>query len=82
MLSTQLQQHYFNAPYQLSIMPEYMRSDGSLQSDPEDADIVDIQLERGDTILLATDGLYDNLFDHVRLEEASASFWFVSKVHF
>jgi selenophosphate synthetase-related protein len=42
-----------------------MRSEGSLQSAPEDAMVVDIQLERGDTVLLATDGLYDNLFDHV-----------------
>lgn len=42
-----------------------MRSNGNLQSAPEDADVVDIQLERGDTILLATDGLYDNLYDHV-----------------
>lgn len=57
------QQHYFNAPYQLSILPKNQQK-GSLRDDPEDADRYhDLHVESGDLIIVATDGVFDNLFD-------------------
>jgi hypothetical protein len=35
---------------------------------PEDSDIQEFQLEQGDLILLATDGVWDNLYDDEILE--------------
>ncbi|KAG2226211.1 hypothetical protein INT45_003356 [Circinella minor] len=48
------QQHAFNFPYQL----------GTNSPDkPKDAQTFDIKVEKGDVIVLGTDGLFDNLFD-------------------
>lgn len=50
---TKEQQHYFNCPYQI----------GSSRDVPEDAQkIVFDDLQSGDIILAATDGVFDNLF--------------------
>ncbi|KAI7865810.1 phosphatase 2C-like domain-containing protein [Spinellus fusiger] len=48
------QQHSFNFPFQLGT--------GSPDK-PTDAQVFTIQVERGDIIILGSDGLYDNLFD-------------------
>ncbi|KAJ7556109.1 hypothetical protein O6H91_05G068800 [Diphasiastrum complanatum] len=49
------QQHSFNFPYQL----------GSESSDPPSAaEVFSLQVKAGDIIVLGTDGLFDNVFDH------------------
>eukprot|EP00898_Chlorokybus_atmophyticus_P005587 jgi/Chlat1/6029/Chrsp4S06327 len=57
--SSPVLEHYFNCPLQFA-------SDGSFKFAADlavDADVIEYQLRLGDTILLATDGLWDNLFD-------------------
>jgi protein phosphatase PTC7 len=60
---SQDQTHYFNCPYQLSVP----RSDNSqlLQDDPRLADELQtpIDLYKGDVVIVASDGLTDNVFD-------------------
>ncbi|KAI8577426.1 hypothetical protein K450DRAFT_252361 [Umbelopsis ramanniana AG] len=51
---TEEQQHSFNFPYQLGT--------GSFDS-PQDAQQFTVKVEKGDIIILASDGLFDNLFD-------------------
>jgi len=66
------QQHYFNAPYQLSLPPQQARSGSTssmLQDSPDEADTSSVPLEEGDVIVLATDGLWDNLDDEMIWEE-------------
>lgn len=62
------QQHYFNTPYQLSLPPQ-PQSGSMLQDSPEVAEASSVQLKEGDVILLATDGLWDNLDHEMILEE-------------
>ena len=52
-------QHQFNYPYQLGI-----GIDGKPYGtdSPEDAQIYTIELERGDIVVMATDGLFDNVW--------------------
>lgn len=65
------QQHFFNSPFQLSIPPVDRR--GEVHSDmPEDAAVTSFQIELGDIILTATDGLFDNMDDHLILRELSS----------
>jgi len=58
---TQEQQHYFNAPYQLSIIPD--TSIAYLQNTPHDAEDEQFCAEEGDVIILGTDGLWDNMYN-------------------
>ncbi|KAJ8957336.1 hypothetical protein NQ318_004815 [Aromia moschata] len=54
------QQHYFNTPFQLSLPPPGYQQD--VLSDRPDAAIADnFPVEDGDVILVATDGVFDNL---------------------
>lgn len=48
------QTHYFNCPYQL----------GSSSGPIEAPDFIRIRVRTGDLIVAATDGVFDNLFDH------------------
>jgi len=48
------QTHYFNCPYQL----------GSSQLPAEKPDLVHVRVRAGDILVAATDGIFDNLFDH------------------
>lgn len=57
------QQYFFNAPYQLSILPEKEKREGSLQTQPEAAFCDTIEIKDQDIFILATDGLYDNVDD-------------------
>ncbi|KAL9649063.1 hypothetical protein ABK040_008440 [Willaertia magna] len=68
------QQHYFNAPYQLSVIPAELDSDELIRDDPNSADlhINCCTLREGDYIVLATDGLFDNMFDHDILKVAKS----------
>jgi protein phosphatase PTC7 len=55
--------HYFNAPYQLSIVPPELDRGNNIKNTPADADQDSYQLEHGDFVVLGTDGLFDNLFN-------------------
>lgn len=81
---SQEQQHYFNSPYQIAILPNLSnehtdapqevphRDDDSLFNDsPESAIASSIELDEGDFILVATDGLWDNLTESHLLFEIS-----------
>lgn len=58
------QQHYFNAPFQLAlpINPENTRF---LSDSPESAETTSFEVVEGDLILVATDGLFDNMPTHL-----------------
>ncbi|KAE8356948.1 protein serine/threonine phosphatase 2C [Aspergillus coremiiformis] len=61
------QTHGFNTPYQLSIIPPRMRTQASifggsfLEDFPRDAAVTNLHMQHGDVLLLATDGVFDNL---------------------
>ena len=73
------QTHHFNAPYQLTAMPPYMlrqyRLFGGLRfmDFPDMADTFEFQLRHGDVVILATDGVWDNLNPQEVLSIVSAS---------
>ena len=62
------QQHYFNTPFQLSLPPTELQSE-VLADRPESADQYEFSVEDGDVILLATDGIFDNVPDRLLVEE-------------
>lgn len=62
------QQHYFNTPFQLSLPPTELQSQ-VLADRPESADQYEFSVEDGDVILLATDGLFDNVPDRLIVDE-------------
>ncbi|XP_078278192.1 protein phosphatase PTC7 homolog isoform X3 [Rhinoraja longicauda] len=62
------QQHYFNTPFQLAIAPP--EAQGSVLNDsPETAEGFTFNMEVGDIILTATDGLFDNMTDYMILQQ-------------
>lgn len=62
------QQHYFNTPFQLSLPPPGYQQD--VLSDRPDAAITDnFPVEDGDVILVATDGVFDNLPQNLIVNE-------------
>uniref|UniRef100_UPI00398EDB1F protein phosphatase PTC7 homolog isoform X2 n=1 Tax=Pristiophorus japonicus TaxID=55135 RepID=UPI00398EDB1F len=62
------QQHYFNTPFQLAIVPP--EAQGSILNDsPETAEGSTFNVEVGDIILTATDGLFDNVPDFMILQQ-------------
>ncbi|PFH55911.1 hypothetical protein XA68_17396 [Ophiocordyceps unilateralis] len=72
------QTHAFNAPYQLSVIPPRMAAQAAalggsapFRDLPRDADVSQHRLRHGDVLLLATDGLLDNLFHQDILHIAS-----------
>ncbi|RDA91791.1 hypothetical protein CP533_2829 [Ophiocordyceps camponoti-saundersi (nom. inval.)] len=72
------QTHAFNTPYQLSLIRSRwtsriaaLRGSVPLCDLPRDADVYHHRLRHGDVILLATDGLLDNLFHQDILRIAS-----------
>ncbi|CAI4039454.1 hypothetical protein SMKI_08G1210 [Saccharomyces mikatae IFO 1815] len=64
---TKFQTVGFNAPYQLSIIPEEMlkeaerRGSKYILNTPADADEYSFQLKKNDIVILATDGVTDNI---------------------
>lgn len=70
---SQEQQHYFNSPFQLAIHPNMNNNDqDSLISDrPESASTSSFKVTEGDFILVATDGLWDNLPENSLIQEIS-----------
>ncbi|UJR23647.1 hypothetical protein I4U23_026632 [Adineta vaga] len=65
---SQEQQHYFNSPFQLAIHPS-IKDQRLIADSPEQASITSFNVEENDCILIATDGLWDNLPDSMILEE-------------
>ncbi|KAI1715914.1 stage II sporulation protein E (SpoIIE) domain-containing protein [Ditylenchus destructor] len=65
------QTHYFNAPYQLTLMPEHFDTENYIVDTPEKADLQKLELQSGDVILLATDGLWDNVPENIIIEALS-----------
>ncbi|RDA84416.1 hypothetical protein CP532_2898 [Ophiocordyceps camponoti-leonardi (nom. inval.)] len=72
------QTHTFNTPYQLSLIRRRLaarmaalRGSVPLCDLPRDADVYQQRLRHGDVILVATDGLFDNLFHQDILRIAS-----------
>ena len=61
------QTHAFNTPYQLSITPPHILAQAQvfggapLNDAPDKADLQDHRLRHGDVLILATDGVWDNL---------------------
>jgi protein phosphatase PTC7 len=61
------QTHAFNTPYQLSITPPHILAQAAifggapLADQPDKAELADHMLHHGDVLILATDGVWDNL---------------------
>jgi len=67
-------QHYFNAPYQLSVLPDEMKNDPiNIMDSPNDAIIDQYTVEEGDVIVLGTDGLWDNIFNEEIITKLASS---------
>ncbi len=66
------QQHFFNTPFQLSLPPAEVAAGAVLTDPPEAADTYEFKVRDGDVILLATDGLFDNVPDALLVDEMSA----------
>lgn len=60
------QQHYFNTPFQLSMPPP--GNNNVLSDSPESADQFSFPVLDGDIILVATDGVFDNVPKKLLLE--------------
>ncbi|KAJ1945735.1 hypothetical protein EC988_005689, partial [Linderina pennispora] len=60
---TEEQQHSFNFPYQLGTEEH---SDG-----PSDAQVFRLKVQRGDIVIVGSDGVFDNLFDDDILDEVN-----------
>ncbi|KAJ1817949.1 hypothetical protein LPJ56_003950 [Coemansia sp. RSA 2599] len=60
---TEEQQHSFNFPYQLSTETHSDR--------PSDAQVFRLKIQKGDVIIVGSDGVFDNLFDEDILEEVN-----------
>lgn len=68
-IRTERQQSHFNAPLQLTLKPT-----GEAKGNPRKAYHDSLQLRRNDLVILATDGLWDNLFLE-QVEEACRRNW-------
>lgn len=62
------QQHYFNTPFQLSLPPPGYQAD-VLSDRPDSASTDNFPVEDGDVILVATDGVFDNLPQNLLISE-------------
>ncbi|OAX85061.1 hypothetical protein ACJ72_00562 [Emergomyces africanus] len=63
------QTHDFNTPYQLTLVPPLMRIQSSIfggrvfEDLPYHANVTNLKMQHGDVLILATDGVLDNLFN-------------------
>lgn len=62
------QTHAFNTPYQLTLVPPKRRSQRAIGDTPSSADRTTLDLQHGDVLVLATDGVLDNLFHNELLQ--------------
>lgn len=65
---SQEQQHYFNTPFQLSLPPPGT-SQHVLSDRPESALLGEFNVREGDMLMVATDGVFDNLPDSMIIKE-------------
>ncbi|CAF4552236.1 unnamed protein product [Rotaria sp. Silwood1] len=65
---SQEQQHYFNSPFQLAIHPA-IKDPNLIADSPDVASVTSFNVDENDFIVIATDGLWDNLPDSTILEE-------------
>ncbi|CEG49189.1 uncharacterized protein PHALS_06965 [Plasmopara halstedii] len=65
-------QYYGRAPYQLAKIPLRFKQYGAIENHPDDADSGEIDVQDGDLIVLATDGVWDNFAPD--LQKAPAQF--------
>ncbi|CAF1088207.1 unnamed protein product [Rotaria sordida] len=65
---SQEQQHYFNSPFQLAIHPT-VKDPRLIADSPDLASVTSFHVEENDFIVIATDGLWDNLPDATILAE-------------
>lgn len=67
------QQHYFNSPFQLAILPNTSSGEPSdlFNDSPELAEVSSFELCEGDFIVIATDGLWDNLDESELINQIS-----------
>lgn len=61
------QQHYFNTPFQLSLPPPG-HGQNVLSDSPDSADTLSFPVREGDVILVATDGVFDNVPEKLLLD--------------
>ena len=76
---TQMQQHFFNTPFQLAMLPAHSTSSDDDNPNANENNILSdavhdcaedrFQLQVGDLVMVATDGLFDNLADIHILKE-------------
>ncbi|KAI1908709.1 Protein phosphatase 2C 7 [Ophidiomyces ophidiicola] len=72
------QTHDFNTPYQLAVLPPLMRMQSAVfggrqfEDLPQDANVINYRLQHGDVLILATDGVYDNLNNQDILKHVTA----------
>lgn len=64
------QQHHFNTPYQLAVAPPGHELN-VLTDGPESAALLQFDMKRGDIVILATDGVYDNVSEEMLLQTLS-----------
>jgi len=69
---SQEQTHYFNTPYQLSVPPPGSGQD-VLSDLPSDAQAGGCEMVAGDLVLVATDGVFDNLPEEALLAAVAAA---------
>lgn len=62
--NTKNQEHAFNTPYQLAVIPQQLLEKNSnyIRDSPKDADEYSFQLQPNDIVIFATDGVTDNIF--------------------
>lgn len=66
------QQHHFNTPYQLAVAPPGHELN-VLTDGPECAALLQFDMKRGDIVILATDGVYDNVSEEMLLQTLSSA---------
>ncbi|GMR42310.1 hypothetical protein PMAYCL1PPCAC_12505, partial [Pristionchus mayeri] len=64
------QTHYFNAPFQLTLPPPGF--EGFIGDSPLSADRLQMEVSSGDVIVVATDGVWDNLPEDILLGELTS----------
>ncbi|XP_023169426.1 protein phosphatase PTC7 homolog isoform X2 [Drosophila hydei] len=64
------QQHHFNTPYQLAVPPPGQGLN-VLTDGPECAALLEFDMQPGDILILATDGVYDNVSEELLLQVLS-----------
>jgi protein phosphatase PTC7 len=59
--SSDIQRYNNEIPYQLAIIPDEFKYIGAVENIPSDCDIQETKIKKDDIIILATDGLWDNM---------------------